>query len=78
MKMSRTKRKNETATQNVTQPAERRYFRISEAAAYLGSTVWFVGAAIRNKKIPHIPLGKRFVIAKSDLDDFAAKMRVAA
>ena len=76
--MAHRKAKAAKESPSVTQKAEQRYFRLSEAAAYLGSTPWFVSAAVRNGDLPYIPVGKRYVVDRADLDAFAAKQRVAA
>ena len=57
---------------------EQRYFRIAEAAQYLRAKKWTIAAAIREKKLPHIRLGKSFVLLREDLDRFATSQRVAA
>ena len=56
---------------------ERRYLRIAEAAAYLGATVWFVRSLIWNKAIPVIPMGKRHLVDRDDLDCYAQSMKTA-
>jgi excisionase family DNA binding protein len=59
-------------------PDESPYYTIAEAAAYLRTTKWNIGAAIRSQELPKIPLGHKYVLFKADLDAFAAKIRVAA
>jgi excisionase family DNA binding protein len=57
---------------------DQRYFRVKEAAEYLRCAPWAVAAAIREKKLPHLQMGKRYVLLREDLDAFAAANRVAA
>jgi excisionase family DNA binding protein len=45
------------------------YKTITEAAAYLRSTPWFVRAQITSGALPYSKVGKRFVVATSDLDN---------
>lgn len=52
--------------------------QVKEAAEYLSCAPWCVSAAIREKKLPYLQLGKRYVLLREDLDAFAAGQRVAA
>jgi excisionase family DNA binding protein len=54
------------------------FMRIREAAAYLRVAPWAIGAAIREGKLAHSVIGKRYIIRREDLDIFAAQNRVAA
>ncbi len=54
---------------------ERRYLRIADAAAYLGATPWFIRTLIWRKAIPVIPMGKRHVIDRLDLDIFVQSQK---
>jgi excisionase family DNA binding protein len=69
-----------SSVSNSTQPSpvEQQYFRVDEAAAYLRSTSWLVAQACRDKQLPYFLMGKRFVISRTDLDEFAARLRVSA
>ena len=53
-------------------------FTISEAAELLRARRWTIAAAIREKKLPYIKLGKKFVLLRADLDAFALANRVDA
>jgi excisionase family DNA binding protein len=87
-KVETDRRKKRMARKSKTQPKaattaveptnQQRYFRVVEAAAYLRCAKWAVAAAIRTKKLPYIPVGKRYVLLREDLDAFAASQRVAA
>jgi excisionase family DNA binding protein len=57
------------------QPEERRYLRIAEAAQYLGATPWFIRSLIWAKAIPFIPMGKRFLLDRDDLDTYATNQK---
>jgi excisionase family DNA binding protein len=57
-----------------------RGFRISEAAAYLGVSPWFVELKIRSKELPALKLCHHYTILKEDLDSFldAERKKIAA
>jgi excisionase family DNA binding protein len=59
----------------VTESPARRGLRIREAAAYIGSSPWFVEVAIRSKEIPAFKLGRHYVLFKDDLDDYVNRLR---
>jgi excisionase family DNA binding protein len=58
--------------------ADRRGLRIKEAAAYLGSSPWFIEVAIRSKQIPAYKLGRHYVLFKDDLDEYIERVRGVA
>jgi excisionase family DNA binding protein len=47
-----------------------RALRISEAAKYLSVSPWFIEVEIRAGRLPAVRLGRRYVIAREDLDEF--------
>jgi excisionase family DNA binding protein len=57
-----------------------RGLRVTEAAAYLGATVFFVRDAVWKNELPAMKLGRRLIIAREDLDKFLdeQKSRCAA
>ena len=59
-------------------PAPTEYFTVSEAAELLRVRRWTIAAAIREKKLPYIRMGKKFVLLRSDLDTFALENRIDA
>ncbi|MGA8410105.1 MAG: helix-turn-helix domain-containing protein [Candidatus Acidiferrales bacterium] len=59
-------------------PVDARYFTVSEAAEYLRVRRWTVAAAIREKTLPYVHLGKKYILLREDLDAFATANRVAA
>jgi excisionase family DNA binding protein len=52
---------------------EPRLLRVSEAARYLGATVWFVRSMVWSDAVPHLRLGKRILFDQHDLDDYIAR-----
>lgn len=52
------------------------YYAVSEAAELLRARRWTIAAAIREKKLPYIRMGKKFVLLRADLDAFALANRV--
>jgi excisionase family DNA binding protein len=56
-------------------PNNPRGFRVSEAAAYIGGTVCFVRSLIKDREIPALLLGKRFVLLREDLDEYLDAQR---
>jgi excisionase family DNA binding protein len=51
---------------------------IKGAARALSSTVWAVRSLLWDGKIPHIKIGRRFLIAPSDLRDYIAREKGGA
>jgi len=47
-----------------------RLLRISDAAKYMGCSVWFVRTLIWSRQVPHLKLGRRYLFDRSDLDRF--------
>jgi len=64
--------KKTLATQQSTTelPLSPRGLRVREAAAYLGTTVFFVRDAVWKNQLPAMKLGRRLIIAREDLDRF--------
>jgi excisionase family DNA binding protein len=54
-------------------PLEPRLLRVSEAARYLGATVWFVRSMVWSDAVPHLRLGKRILFDQRDLDEFISR-----
>lgn len=61
----------------VTVPAEARLLTVKQAAVYLGTCVYQVRQLGYSKQLPHIKLGKRFLIDRADLDALVAKLKAA-
>jgi excisionase family DNA binding protein len=55
----------------------RRYLRIDEAAQYLGATEWFIRTLGWRKAISIIPMGKRYLIDRDDLDKYAQSQKTS-
>lgn len=53
-----------------------RLLNIQEAAKYLSAHVHFIRTKIRSRELPHLRLGKRFVIDKRDLDKFVEREKI--
>jgi excisionase family DNA binding protein len=51
---------------------------IKTAAQMLGSTVWSVREILWAKKIPHVKIGRRFLIAPADLEAYVARLKAGA
>jgi excisionase family DNA binding protein len=75
--LKRTTQQVTEATTTVSKPVagEQVYFTRDEAAAYLRSTPWFIAAAIRQGRLPKVPMGKKFILMRADLDTFAQSLR---
>lgn len=54
------------------------YFTVAEAADLLRARRWTIAAAIREKKLPYIRMGKKFVLMRADLDAVALANRIEA
>jgi excisionase family DNA binding protein len=76
--MTRKTKPQPKPTTLVTVSPDTPYLRIKEAAAYLRVADWAIGAAIREGKLPHLQIGKRYILLRDDLDKFAVQNRVAA
>jgi excisionase family DNA binding protein len=57
---------------------EIRYYTVAEAADLLRARRWTIATAIREKRLPYIKLGKKFVLMRADLDAFALANRIEA
>jgi excisionase family DNA binding protein len=55
-----------------------RLLTVKEAAAYLGSTPWFIRSLVWDRKLPKLKLGNRLVFDKVDLDDFVSRLKLAS
>lgn len=55
-----------------------RGLRVADVAAYTSATVCAVRAAIKNKELSALLLGKRHVILREDADAWLNKLRAAA
>ena len=51
-------------------PVVPRLLTIKQSAAYLSCAVWQIRTLLWAKEIPHIKLGKKFLIDRDDLDSF--------
>ena len=54
----------------VTVALQPRLLTIKQAAQYLSCAVWQVRTLLWSKEIPHLKLGKKFLIDRDDLDSF--------
>jgi excisionase family DNA binding protein len=58
---------------------ERRCLNITEAAAYIGATVWFMRTLVWERKIPFAKRGARkLVFDKTDLDLFVDTQKITS
>jgi len=55
-----------------------RMLTVKEAAAYLGSTIWFVRELVWGRKVRSLKFGKRIVFDRADLDAFVEQQKLAA
>ena len=53
-----------------------RLLTIPSAAAYLSCSVWSIRNLIWNRAIPHVQIGKRFLLDGADLDSYVEKNKV--
>ena len=51
---------------------------IPAAARMLGTTVWSVRELLWAKKIPHVKIGRRFLVAPADLEAYVARLKAGA
>jgi len=54
-----------------------RLLRVKEAAAYLGSTVWFIRSLAWSRAVPHVVFGKRILFDRADLDRYLESQKRA-
>lgn len=52
-----------------------RLLNVHSAAAYLGTTVWFIRSLGWSEAIPVIKLGKRWLFDKADLDAYVDQIK---
>ena len=55
---------------------EPRLLGIKQAATYLSTTVWCVRSLIWDRKIPHVKLGKAYLLYRADLDRYVESLKV--
>jgi excisionase family DNA binding protein len=55
-----------------------RCLNISEAAAYLAATTWYMRSLIWERKIPFAKRGNRYVFDRNDLDNFVDAQKTTA
>ena len=51
---------------------------VKATAQYLGTTIWFVRSLYWNHTVPFLPLGKRILFDKADLDRYIESQKVGA
>ena len=56
-------------------PSQFRLLTIPQAAAYLNTTKWAIKSMIWNRELPIVPLGKRYMLDISDLDEVVTKRK---
>jgi len=59
-------------------PEVPRLLTLRAAAAYLSCSLWAIRTLVWNQTIPHIRIGRRDLIARTDLDAFIEKQKAAA
>jgi len=59
-------------------PAPARLFGVSQAAAYMGTTVWKIRTLFWEQKLRGVRLGHRLLFDRSDLDACIERIKDAA
>jgi hypothetical protein len=67
--------KNNSSTSSGLTP---RLLNVQQAAAFLGTTVWFMRKLAWGKRIAYIHLGKRLLFDVRDLESFIASQKIPA
>lgn len=55
--------------------SQSRLLTIPQAAAYLNTTKWAIKSMIWSRELPIVPLGKRYMLDISDLDEVVTKRK---
>ena len=55
-----------------------RLLRISQVAAYLGCSVWAVRDLLRRKELTKIPLGRKFLVDRNQVDAYIERVKARA
>lgn len=55
--------------------SQSRLLTIPQAAAYLNTTKWAIKSMIWSRELPIVPLGKRYMLDISDLDEVVIKRK---
>jgi excisionase family DNA binding protein len=55
-----------------------RLLSVRDAAAYLGTTVWFIRNLGWSESVPVVKLGNRWLFDKTDLDAFVDRVKARA
>ena len=66
-----------TKLSNAPAPTQR-LLNVQQAAAFLGTTIWFMRKAAWEKRIPYLHLGHRLLFDVRDLENFITAEKVAA
>lgn len=51
---------------------------VPAAARMLGTTIWSVRELLWAKKIPHVKIGRRFLVAPTDLEAYVDRLKAGA
>jgi excisionase family DNA binding protein len=63
-------------TQGIVCPLPKRLYTLSEAAGYLGRTLWSMRELVWSGKIPIVRDGKRIFVDVRDLESYIAKHKM--
>jgi excisionase family DNA binding protein len=53
-----------------------RLLSLKQSADYLGAHLWAIRQMIRNREIPYVQIGRKFLIDRFDLDRYIEKNKV--
>ena len=59
-------------------PLTPRLLTVKQAAAYTSATVWAIRQLLWSHALPHIAIGRRFLIDRADLDGYIDAQRSAS
>ena len=53
-----------------------RLLSLKDAAVYLGAHLWAVRQMVRNRELPYVQIGRKYLIDRLDLDRFVERNKI--
>jgi excisionase family DNA binding protein len=53
-----------------------RLLSLKDAAVYLGARLWAVRQMVRNRELPYVQIGRKYLIDRLDLDRFVERNKI--
>lgn len=53
-----------------------RLLSVKDAATYLGAHLWAIRQLVRNRELPYVQIGRKYLIDRMDLDRFVERNKI--